>query len=357
MRHRLLAYLRKLPFLLVGTTGPLVRSAANRTLMTLRSLRQNGEDATLPDDRAGRPYHQTTFPAASSWQCFGSLLLSFLSVSALFAFCFVANAQEERPEPGTIQVQPLAEDAEYEREETERMLEETPEGIGFLRVWAADGESGARVAVGLVPTDRSGRPQRDADGEFSEFVWLFRGMRGGDFRDYIEVPSGAYRFVVVEETDPPPGDTGDEWFRPPRSSRLLMETSENLLIPENSRQTAVVRNVGDRLDLEIMDDTPSSSQSKRLRVFNFAPVDPVVSVRAPDGRERPIWGEGDKPREISIPPTATDMLFVVSYPNERDIPIRRHCEANFASSPSNSIVIFQDRYGRTTAKILPDKFQ
>ena len=187
--------------------------------------------------------------------------------------------------------------------------------------------------------------------EDGDFLWLFRGVRTFDFRDYQEIPPGRYSLVVVQEI---PVDHADleNYFRRPAKDKLL-HRSPSFELRENQSLTLLLEREGERWAHRELDEP--ATPGKRLRVLSLVDAPVEVGLEARDGRVATLWGGTQgTPEIVSLPPAAKEAVVLVRFPNQRGTQLSRRHEADFGTAPSISVVIFPDRYGRITSRILPN---
>lgn len=281
--------------------------------------------------------------------CLTILFILFLSDRTL-----AQDTSGDRPEPGTIQVPNQADEKEGRDEPATEEL--SPEEIkreaaarekyGFVRLWnfahefSADG-----IAIFLSkPSSRPAPPDQR--------LWLGRGSRSGELRDYAEFEPGNYQVFIQRD----PSRQGAMVKLPddfdPDSDNLL-PSSQALRVRPGTYQTVVVYEDGNGLAARILED--SLTKPTKLRLFNYTrKFQPAISVVANEQRVPLIENLGDE-YETAIPNSARIVTLEIAYPSKYEGNTSRfHVECDFAGVRSCSLVVFYDRYGRLTARAIPD---
>lgn len=257
----------------------------------------------------------------------------------------------ERPQPGSVQVVGPEEEVPApgaaEPGAGGGEDEEAPkEPQAWLRVWLLS-EPNAEAAYGAVlqPADVAGLDE-------GEFVWLYRGVQGFDFRDYQQISARAYRLVLVEEI---PLEGHDEaaleaWSRRPPKEREVFRSAA-FQLRKDQVLTLLLSREGGSWRLRELDEP--EGRGKRLRVLSVVKEPVQAGLETPDGRMAPLWGgEKGTPELISLPQNAGETLVYAQFLNPRGVLLTRRHEVDFNQTPSVTLVVFPDRYGRITSRLM-----
>ncbi len=263
---------------------------------------------------------------------------------------FIAFAQDnvERAEPGTIKV-PDQVEIEPEQEELtaeeQELLAEQRSRSGFLRLWnfAIKG-SGDGLAVFIA----QGTSVPPAD----QRLWLGRGSRPGELRDYADFAPGTYNIFVMPDASRQGNmvQLADE-FEPETDN--LLSSRVPLRIRAGEYMTVLVFDEGGKLAAKVLDD--SAMEPKKLRLFNFT-SEFTPDVAAIVGEKRASIAEGLQGElAVELPPEAGIITFEVAYPTGVQGFIgRMNVEGDFRGVRSCSLTVAYDRYGRLSARLVED---
>jgi hypothetical protein len=287
-----------------------------------------------------------------------NLIIPFLGI----LFCLSPRdlaAQSPRPEPGSAivpsqneETSPLeAEGSEESGTPEEEKDEKKPKGK--IRVCLGGSNTEMRFAIGIM---KAGQKIPDSQEESMEgFEWLYRGIRSGSIRDYLEVPVGNYDLVILpEEVEKFTGS--DDEFKPPTWKKAKKIERESIRITPKSHFTAMVRILEDDFKVDVFDDKNESSGSKVLRVFNLTDGTTGGLKTLVAGKETIIFRSFPEFfSKYTLPPSPSTVAMELYVPGSKPKSmVRKFYEADFGKNGSCSLVVLKDRYGRTTAAIMKD---
>lgn len=278
----------------------------------------------------------------------------YVSLSAIL------TAQTTRPEPGsaiipaeTIPNAPQSGEQIENAEDTDEEDKKAPPK-GNLRIWLGGTNNNQRFAVGII---KSGQKIPESGEESIQgFEWLYRGLRTGSVRDYVEVPVGNYDLVILpEEVEKFTG--ADEEFQAPMWKKVKKIERESLRVAPKSHTTAVIRVFEDDFKIDVFNDQKENENStKILRVFNLTNGTMGGLKTIADGKEVVLFRKLPVFFEIFPVPHnsfAVSMELYVPGSNPKFF-VRKFYEADFRGIGSCSLVVFLDRYGRTTSVVVKD---
>lgn len=277
----------------------------------------------------------------------------YVSLSAIL------TAQTTRPEPGsatipaeTIPNAPQSGEQIENAEDTDEEDKKAPPK-GNLRIWLGGTNNNQRFAVGII---KSGQKIPESGEESIQgFEWLYRGLRTGSVREYVEVPVGNYDLVILPEEVEKFTGAGEE-FQAPKWKKVKKIERESLRILAGSHKTAVVRVLNDDLKVDVFDDAKENNGSKILRVFNLTGATIGGLKTLADGKELVIFRRLPEFYEaFNVPHKSFEVSLELHIPGSKTkYFVRKFYEADFRGSGSCSLVVFLDRYGRTTSLVVKD---
>ncbi len=279
----------------------------------------------------------------------------FVILTMLLA-CMPVRSQEasgERPEPGSVQVP--AQDDERAQDEpsgeelgSEEMKQEAERRgkVGFVRLWNFAHKSSAEgVAVFLSRGSGSLPPPEQR-------LWLGRGSRSGELREYDEFEPGMYE-VFVQRDASRQGAMVElpEKFEPDADN--LLPSRLGLRVAPGFYQTVLLYDDAGGLAARVLDD--SAVVPTKLRLFNYTrEYRPAISILG-QGRSVTLVEQLDKEHVLDIPASARVATLEVAYPTQVEgFTGRLNVECDFAAVRSCSLLVFYDRYGRLTARAIED---
>jgi len=276
----------------------------------------------------------------------------------LYIVLVIGLFAEFRPEPGSAQVpshQEISPEVDDPSPAVSRPTEEEdPQATGFVRAWAAGLSLDGRYALGLVP---AGQPIPEYPDEIVDgLVWLTRGVRAGDLRDYVEVPIGMYNMVVLQE-DVEQFTAQDSEFKPPSWRGVKSKSLQPIRVTRNSTQTAVLFLGGDQSEVVALDDRFNQAGASRLRLLNFTDNRQGRLTLLSGGAEQTLATNlPSRQGEVKLPPGLRSVSYIGEWPGSKpDFMIRQFFDADHARSPAYTLVILTDRYGRVTGRMVRDK--
>lgn len=284
--------------------------------------------------------------------------------SALFLAIYLALsanliAQTPRPEPGTTQspAQTLGEASTLENQEQQVNDSDAENNKaspkGNLRIWLGGANPNLRFAAGII---KAGQKIPESGEEAMQgFEWLYRGLKAGSVRDYLEVPVGNYDLVILpEEVEKFTG--ADEEFKQPKWKNVKKIERESLKITPKSYSTAIVRVQGNDFKVDVFNDTKANDGSKVLRVFNLTGANIGGLKTIADGKEFVIFRRlPDFYETFKVPHSSFEVSLELYIPGSKPkFFVRKFYEADFRGIGSCSLVVFLDRYGRTASVVVKD---
>ena len=279
----------------------------------------------------------------------------YVSLFSYFIFAFGLFAETMRPEPESSQTAgsneiSLNQEQETTKPETEK-AKSPPKGK--LRIWLGGMNQNLRFAVGIL---KSGQKMPDSGDETMQgFEWLYRGLKAGSVRDYLEVPVGNYDLVILpEEVEKFTG--ADDEFKSPKWKKAQQIERESLRITPDSHTTAIIRILEGDLKVDIFNDAKEVDGAKMLRVFNLTGATLGGLKTIADGKEVIIFRRlPDFFETFNVPHTSFSVSLELYVPGSKPKSfVRKFYEADFRGIGSCSLVVFLDRYGRTTSLVVND---
>jgi hypothetical protein len=269
----------------------------------------------------------------------------------------VAVFAEVRPEPGSVQV-PLQQEAPVDSgdETTAAVLasEEGEEPTGFLRALVAGLSPDGRYALGLAPAGQSPPqfPEEIVDG----FVWLNRGLRAGDVRDYVEVPVGVYDLVLLEE-DVEQFTSQSSEFAPPSWQAIKSKARQPVRVVRHGVQTAVLFLDAERPETVVFDDRFDQTGAGRLRLVNLTENRQGRLSLMSGGDEKTLAANlPSRHAEVALPGGLRAVSYIAEWPGSKpESTIRQFFDVDHSRNPAITLVVMNDRYGRITGQLLRDR--
>jgi len=254
-----------------------------------------------------------------------------------------AEPTAARPEAGSIPLPVQQEQVEIDAESDRA----APAGHGMVRLWnftdrAAD--SGLGVFLGR-PGD-SPPPENDR-------VWLARGFRNGERKDYRGVRSGRYELYVVPDASRQGAMVAIPENILPETLQLPARTF--VTVGEGTYQTLLFRAAGGRIAVESLRDDEMDPSVRTLRVWNLLPdITPTVSRIEGDRRSILVRSLGTETQSVALPTSSRLVVLEISHPLPGGATARWNAEADFSSVRSCSLLLYRDRYGRAISSVAAD---
>jgi len=269
-----------------------------------------------------------------------------------------ATAQS-RPLPGSAVVQ---QQEEVEEQSSQVKLPEAgtepEEGSGdpggFVRVWLGGLPSEMSYAIGLIPHDA--QAAGGGENEINDFVWLSRGVRTADLRDYLEVPVGVYNVVIL--TEKVEQFTADaSLFRLPAWRDIKFRSQEPIRVTAGGIQTLLIVSRGGKVQTIVLKDRHQSDGPRRIRVVNLTEGRTGTLTLVSGGGEevvaRTLPALND---EFVLPANLRRVSYRGEFPGSKpESMVQQVFDVDHGIHPAYTFVVFVDRYGRVTGRMLPDK--
>ncbi len=214
----------------------------------------------------------------------------------------------------------------------------------YVRLWNYSFSAGApSVAVFLGPPGDKVPP-------FEKRLFIARGSKCPEQRNWFEVPKGDYEIYVVAD-DAVPGDMGVKIGpdAPPQPS--LLGKRQGLRVDGGSYQTVFLQPLEGQIVAKVLDDSAASSGATRLRVFTCnTPVRPTVSILANNGSQKPLLEKvGPEGADVLLTNQPNPLTLEISYPLRPDFISRQNLEIDYDRFKSSTIIFAPDRYGELSA--------
>ncbi len=311
-----------------------MKAACSNTTMTAHRLYQ------IFHRRCGVRWLDSAF---TRW----SLRLFVVLGITLLPFPGLAQDNVERPEPSSAEV-PVQEDeagvAELTDEE-QAFISEQRTKFGFLRLWNF-ANKGSSDGLAVFIAAGSSVPAPD------QRLWLGRGSRPGELRDYAEFEPGSYELFVMPDASRQGNMVSlPESFEPETDNLLTKRLA--VRVRAGNYMTVLVFDDNGSLAAKILDD--SSMEPKKLRLFNFtSEFTPDVDAIVGDKRAS-IAQDLQSELAVELPAEASVVTFEVSYPTGVEGFIgRMNVEGDFRGVRSCSLTVAYDRYGRFSTRLVED---
>jgi hypothetical protein len=272
-------------------------------------------------------------------------LLSLLPLSLSWA--------QDRPEPGSVQVPVQQENGAEDASPASVSTAET-EG-GHVRVWQFAPTEEERLAVALLPQGGSLEAALRGDAQ-SPLIWLHRGLRGGDLRDFLDVPEGNYQVLVLRENIRDFSDPSADFSALPSSRDVLFQSRSPLRVNIGSGSTVIISKNGTSYSVEVVEEN-LANPTPEVRVYHFSDLGNArLSILRPNANPAIVWeGKAGDQSTLPLPRNPGSVNYQMEIPGSGQRMVRQVFEVSHQFSPSVSFVIFNDRYGRSTARVLANR--
>ena len=203
----------------------------------------------------------------------------------------------------------------------------TPNPVGHIRVWDFAYSISKPIEVSLI-------------GGASPLI-LSRSMIAGRIGSYQELPVGSYKVSVRDDSSPEKDQRRPELI--PSATINLVDKSFQTVVLMDDRGSPKIFVVNDGVTKE----SRMPPGAKRLRAFNFAKEE-RPALKTVQGN-RLLWDRvpaGMSEQFFPADTSTVDLIMVSKLPSGRES--QQVINADFTGSPTLSVVIFFDRYGRLT---------
>ena len=243
----------------------------------------------------------------------------------------VPSQTEPAPEPGTAE-QP-AKDSDHSKIKP-----------AHLRVWNFSGKSNQEALGVFTHTEKSAAEE--------PLIWLGRGLRYATMGRYVELPAGAYDFLITTESlenpDPEKPVKADQPGKP--------ETKDiRVELTQNEYATLLLQELEGKIKATFIQDSKLPVDRHTVRVLNLTGIKPVGLYQVKNNVATVVFDPVPPGEWLSAELPGRGLVSMeLCYKDAQDYPLRQSLEIDMKAARSTSLLVFYDRYGRVTAQGIPD---